>query len=56
MEKKQWKVWLSGVEAGREDIIRALCEVCTADYERVIATRDKARHKLWESSSALLER
>jgi len=48
--------YLSGCPPKEEDIIRALCEVCTADYKRVIATRDKARHKLWESSSALLER
>ena len=41
----------------REDaMIRVLCEVCGADPERVMATRDEARRKLWEASGELIER
>ncbi len=46
----------SGCPPTEEDMIRALCEVCAADEDRVIATRDEARRKLWESSDALLDR
>jgi len=46
----------SGCPPTEEDMIRALCEVCVADEDRVLATRDEARRKLWESSDALMER
>ncbi|MFH1672039.1 MAG: DUF362 domain-containing protein [Pseudomonadota bacterium] len=36
-------------------MIRALCELCSADFEHVIATRDEARRNLWESSKNLLK-
>ncbi len=45
-----------GCPPKEEDMIRALCEVCAADEDRVIATRDEARRKLWKSSDALLKR
>ena len=45
----------AGCPPKEEDMIRALCEVCAADKDRVLATRDEARRKLWESSDALME-
>jgi uncharacterized protein (DUF362 family) len=46
--------YLADCPPKEKDMIHALCEVCAADEERVIATRDEARAKLWESSDALL--
>jgi len=48
--------YAAGCPPKEEAMIRALCEVCAADEGLVIATRDEARRKLWESSDALLER
>ena len=48
--------YAGGCPPKEEDMIRALCELCSADFELVIATRDEARRNLWESSKALLER
>jgi hypothetical protein len=48
--------YAAGCPPKEEDMIRALCEVCAADKDRVLATRDEARRKLWESSDALMER
>ncbi len=36
-------------------MIRTLRELCPADFERAIATRDEARRNLWESSKNLLK-
>lgn len=46
--------YAGGCPPKEEDMIRALCDLCAADFERVVATRDEARRKLWESSKDLL--
>jgi uncharacterized protein (DUF362 family) len=43
--------YAAGCPPKEKDMIYALCGVCAADYKQVIATRDEARHKLWESSN-----
>jgi hypothetical protein len=48
--------YAAGCPPKEEDMIRALCEVCAADKDRVLATRNEARRKLWKSSDALMER
>jgi len=48
--------YAAGCPPKEEAMIRALCQACAADYDQVIATRDDARRKLWQSSDALLER
>jgi uncharacterized protein (DUF362 family) len=48
--------YVGGCPPKEEDMIRALCDLCSADYNRVIATRDEVRRNLWESSKDLLER
>lgn len=48
--------YTSGCPPTEEDMIRALCDVCAADEGRVLAIRDEARRKLWESSDAILGR
>ncbi len=47
--------YAGGCPPKEKDMIRALCELCSADFERVIATRDEARHNLWDSSKNLLK-
>lgn len=42
--------YAAGCPPKEEDMIRALCEACAADYDRVIGTRNEMRRKLWESS------
>jgi len=41
--------YAAGCPPKEEDMIRALCDACAADYDRVIATRNEMRRKLWES-------
>jgi len=56
---KEWAElgrYVKGCPPKEDAIIRALCDVCVADPERVMATRDEARRKLWESAGPLLER
>lgn len=48
--------YAAGCPPKEDAIIRALCDMCAADPDRVMATRDEARRKLWESSKILLER
>jgi len=48
--------YAAGCPPKEDAIIRALCDVCAADPDWVMATRDEARRKLWESSKILLER
>ncbi len=43
--------YAAGCPPKEKDMIYALCRVCAADYKQVIATRDEARHKLWQSSN-----
>ena len=42
-------IYAAGCPPREQDMIRALCEACAADYDRVIATRNEMRRKLWES-------
>lgn len=44
-----------GCPPKEDEIIRALCEVCAADTDRVLATRDESRRKLWEKSAEALK-
>jgi hypothetical protein len=39
----------SSCQPEEQDMIRALCEACAADYDRIITTRNELRRKLWES-------
>jgi uncharacterized protein (DUF362 family) len=48
--------YVAGCPPKEDAMIRALCDVCAADPDRVMGTRDEARRKLWESSRTLLER
>lgn len=48
--------YAAGCPPKEDDIIQALCDVCVADPDQVMATRDEMRRKLWESSDALIER
>jgi len=56
---KEWAglgCYVAGCPPKEDAIIRALCDVCAADPDRVMARRDEERHKLWESARPLLER
>ncbi len=48
---KHLEHYAAGCPPKEKDMIYALCKACAADYKQVIATRDEARHKLWESSN-----
>lgn len=48
--------YAGGCPPKEKDMIRVLCGLCSADFERVIAKRDEVRRNLWESSKDLLER
>jgi uncharacterized protein (DUF362 family) len=47
---------VAGCPPKEDAMIRALCEVCSADPEVVMATMANAREKLWDGSSSALER
>jgi uncharacterized protein (DUF362 family) len=46
--------YAGGCPPKEDDMIRALCELCAADFDRVIATRDEVRRNLWKASKDLL--
>jgi len=46
----------AGCPPKEDDVIRALCQMCGADPDRVMAFRDEARRQLWESVDPLLKR
>lgn len=45
----------SGCPPEEAKIISALCEACRADFDYVIAVRDKVSRKLWDSSDAVIK-
>jgi len=45
-----------GCPPKEDDVIRALCQICGADPDRVMSFRDEARRQLWESADPLLKR
>lgn len=47
---------LGGCPPKEESMIRALCELCSVDSDKVMATMGAERAKLWESSSDALDR
>ncbi len=53
---EEFGAYAGGCPPKEEDMIRALCGLCAADFDRVIAKRDEVRRNLWESSRDLLER
>jgi len=48
--------YAAGCPPKEDDIIRVLCDVCAADPDRVMATRDEAHRKIRESYDALIKR
>lgn len=54
-ELKQLGTYEAGCPPKEDNMVRALCEACHADAKQVIAARDEARHKLWESFNTLFE-